>query len=121
MSLLIALAMLAQPGDVTAEEVHQWADDYAWYYEQPAHPHDELLADSLRVMHCESAGFDPAVINNRRLGRAGEVGVGQFHPRGIWHSTPQAQAGYSVRDVEANVAAVVWGIASGHARAWSCW
>lgn len=121
MSLLAALVILAAPGDVTAEDVHQWADDYAWYYEQPAHPHDELLADSLRVMRCESGGFDPNVINNRRLGRLGEVGVGQWMPRGIWHSTPQAQAGYSVYDPEANVAGLVWALSMGMHRHWTCW
>ena len=104
------------PGPVLASQVIDWIYFYAARYEiAPTMP--------LRVARCESGGFSVAVLNGWKLGRLGEVGTFQFHPRGIWWSTPQAAAGYSYWDAEANVAAGVWAIAQGYGpRHWAgCW
>lgn len=103
-------------GPVLASQVIDWIYFYAARYEiAPSAP--------LRVARCESGGFSVAVLNGWKLGRLGEVGTFQFHPRGIWWSTPQAAAGYSYWDAEANVAAGVWAIAQGYGpRHWAgCW
>ena len=123
LALWLALASPALAEGVSRADVETWADDYAWWYETDAYPHDALVAHVLRVAKCETGGWDVRVINNQRLGRLGEVGVGQFHARGIWWSTPQAVAGYSRYDVEANVAGLTWAISRGlGARHWYfCW
>jgi hypothetical protein len=120
--LLASGARTVWASDYTAQDVEAWASDYAYWYETAAYPHDALLRDVLRVARCESANFDSRVINNVRRGKLGEIGVGQWMPGGIWSITPQAQAGYPVTDVEANVAGLVWAIAAGMGpRHWSCW
>lgn len=123
LALFAVLAGRAGAQEATREDVVGFADAYSWWYETPAYPHDSLVVDVLRVARCESGDFDPRVLNNARTGRLGEVGTGQFLPGGIWSSTPQARAGYSVRDPEANVAALTWGIAHGFGpTAWrGCW
>lgn len=101
---------------VTEDDIISWIYDYAIYYDTSPEP-------VLAVARCESMYFSSAVINNRRLGSAGEVGTFQFHPRGIYRETPQYNAGYSVYDPEANVAAGVWAISQGFGpRHWVyCW
>lgn len=123
LSALLFMTPAAAPGDVTAEDVHFYIRAYAVWYSSERYPYTVLVRDVDRVANCETGGFDLAVINNRKLGRLGEVGTGQFHPLGIWPNTPQAQAGYSVRDVEANTAALVWGVANDFGpTAWrGCW
>lgn len=120
--LLLASAMPAS-ADTSQQQVIDWISAYSVKYSSPDYLYVDLFADSLRVARCESRQFDSDVINNRRLGALGEVGIAQFHPAGIWWSTPQAQAGYSMFDVEANVAAEVWSIAQGYGpRHWVwCW
>lgn len=113
----------ANAQEATEDDVHGWVQAYAVWYSSPDHPYADLVADVERVASCESIHFDAAVINNRRLGRLGEVGVGQWLPGGIWRMTPQARAGYSVRDPEANVAGLVWAVAHDlgpHNWVW-CW
>lgn len=82
----------------TIDDVVNWTYAYAEYYELPSEAADDLL----RIGYCESRN------NIYAIGRLGEVGFYQFHPRGIWNSTPQAKAGYSIYDIEAQVAAAVW-------------
>jgi hypothetical protein len=120
--VVLGAALGTHAQEATSEDVHQWVLDYALWYSSPSHPYDQLVADVLGVAACESVQFDANVLNNRRLGRLGEVGVGQWMPGGIWLTTPQSKAGYSVRDPEANTAALVWAISQGLGpRHWSCW
>ena len=121
--LWLAVPLSGSAQQVTRADVETWIDDYAWWYETDSYPHDYLVARVLRVAACETGGWDPRVINGQRLGRLGEVGVGQFHARGIWWSTPQAEAGHSRYDSEANTAALVWAISRGlGAQHWYvCW
>lgn len=106
MQLLLAVALLwasqaaAQP--VTWQQVEDWTYAYADKY--GADP-----IDMLRIARCESHS-DPYAV-----GRLGEIGPYQFHPRGIWWSTPQAREGYVPQDIEANVAAAAFVYASGYA------
>lgn len=121
-ALALSAASYAMPGyaqeesegPVTASQVIDWIYAYSDYYGYPAQT-------ALRVARCESAGFDVAVINGWRLGRAGEVGTFQFHPRGIWWATPQAKLGFSRYNPEENVAAGVWGLSHGLAKHWTCY
>jgi hypothetical protein len=74
-----------------------------------------------RVAACESVGWNERVINGLWLGRAGEVGVFQFHPQGIWLSVPASvKRGRSRYDVHANVEAAAWAFSRGQSRHWSC-
>ena len=123
-SVLLASTARAQEAAYTRADVASWADAYGWWYETPAWPHDALVQRVLAVAACETGGWDVRVINNVRRGRFGEVGVGQWlpGPRSIWQRTPQAQAGYPVTDVEANVAGLVWAVSVGLGPSnWSCW
>lgn len=130
--VLIALALAifslwpapASAGDYIAADVHFWIRAYAVWYANEAHPYPELVADVERVAECESVHFNVAVINNRWRGSRGEIGVGQWlpGPRSIWWLTPQAAAGYSILDPEANTAGLVWAISQGMGPVhWSCW
>jgi len=111
LNALFGLVILAW---VTQGDVETWVHDYANWYADGRYGYDALVSHSLRVARCETGGWDERVLNNVRLGRLGEVGVGQFHSRGIWWSTPQAEAGYSRWDPEANTAALVWAISRGY-------
>ena len=93
----------------TRQDVINWIYEYAAIYRV----NPQLL---LAVGQCES-GLQPYV----RDGRAGEVGVFQFHPRGIWWNTPYARMGYSARDPETNVAAAAWAFSRGYQSHWSCY
>src|SRR5580765_1244143 len=88
---------------VTSNQIKDWIIAYSEKYDIDSNI-PTAIAD------CESVHFDDLVINNKRLGRLGEVGAFQFHPNGVWFETPQALAGYSRYDQEANVAAGVWAI-----------
>lgn len=103
------LALLAAPAQAevalaTRADVIRWTYAYSDLYGADA-------ADLLRIGYCES-GLQP-------YPRAGDFGLSvgpyQFHARGIWGSTPQAAAGYSRYDPEANVAAAAWLYSQGYA------
>lgn len=98
----------ASPSEPSEEDIVAWIYYYADVYGADA---DELL----RVGRCES-GLSPYA-----LGRLGEVGPFQFHPAGIWSSTPQARAGYSRWDPEANIAAASWAFSRQLQHHWTCW
>ena len=123
LGLLLVRAAHAQEAEVyTRADVAGWVDDYAWWYETAAWPHDVLVQRALSVARCETGNWDERVINNARRGRYGEVGTFQFlpGPRSIFWLSPQGQAGYDYWDREANVAAAVYLIANGYGRHWTC-
>ena len=103
----ILAALLYAQSMITPQQAQDWIAAYS----------DKYGIDSstpTAIASCESSQFDIDIINNIRLGRQGEVGIFQFHPYGIWSETPQAKAGYSKYDVEANIAAGVWAISQGY-------
>lgn len=112
----LALVISLSPGinapadarDTTRADVIDWIFAYSQWY--GANPYQLL-----RVGECESE------LTPYALGKQGEVGPFQFHPRGIWWSTPQAAKGYSMWDVEANVAAAAWAFSRGLQSHWTCW
>lgn len=108
----------------TPEDVHGWIAMYSAEYATPSYPYAALVRDAERVARCESDRFAIDVINDARLGRAGEVGTFQFMqgPHSIFWATPSAAAGYDMWDAEANVAGAVYLIAHGAGPGnWSCW
>ena len=92
----------------TRQDVINWVYKYAAIYSV----NPRLL---LAVGQCES-GLQPYA-----TGRLGEIGPFQFHPRGIWWSTPYARMGYSPRNPEVNVAAAAWAFSRGYHNHWSCY
>ena len=90
---------------VTSQDVINWTYAYSSKYGVGSGGAEDLL----RIARCESR------LNPHAVGRLGEVGPYQFHPRGVWSWTPQAKAGYSIYDVEATVAAAAWLYANGYA------
>lgn len=92
-ALIVAQAQAAPP--VTWQQVEDWTYAYADKYGADA-------PDLIRIASCESHK-DPYAV-----GALGEIGPYQFHPSGVWWSTPQAKEGYSIYDVEATVAAAAW-------------
>lgn len=93
---------------VKAQEPVYWSDVVRWTHHYSA-KYGANPYDLLRIANCESHQ------NPYAVGVLGEIGAYQFHPRGIWQSTPQARAGYSIFDVEATVAAAAWVYSKGWA------
>lgn len=58
------------------------------------------------------------------VGAAGETGLAQWHPAGLWWETPAARQGYprpyGWATAQADVDMLAWALASGLARHWSC-
>lgn len=78
----------------------------------------------LRVARCESR------LNPNAIGASGERGIAQWHPRGIWYSTPAyREQGIDIRVeyIRGNTDAVyfdvdqmAWAFSRGYASHWSC-
>lgn len=66
------------------------------------------------VAMCESR-MEPG-----QVGPLGTVGVFQWLPGGVWDETPQAAAGESPRDLDADISAAAWAFAHGLGGNWSC-
>lgn len=111
--LCVALLLTTRTADARPPTTHDTATmiyHYAAVYGVEA-------GDLLRLAQCESR-LQPYP----RDGSAGEVGPFQFHPRGLWRSTPWAAYGFNaLRDPELNVRAAAWAIANGYGPHWSCW
>lgn len=114
---LLVLLLWAHEADASGLEnrpppdpqVVAWVHYYAAYY---GADYSQLY----NVGYCESFLQPYAVGDN-----GNSVGPFQFWTWGIWSSTPQARAGYSRYDPEANVAAAAWSFAHGYAPHWSCY
>lgn len=123
--LTAALLFLGTAGqEASPRQVDDWIVAYSVERASPEYLYVDLVRDARRVADCESGHFDPEVLNGRRFGRAGEVGVFQFlpGPRSIYYQSEAAKAGWPMTDTEANVAAGVELIAAGMGpRHWSCW
>ena len=102
-ALLVASAHVAPPAQAAppAQERVTWQQVVDWTYAY-ADKYGADPEDMLRIARCESRG------NPYAIGALGEVGPYQMHPRGIWTSSPQAKAGYSIYDTEATVASAAW-------------
>lgn len=108
LALAVSSILPLEAAGPTRADVVGWTYRYAAYYgTNPA----VLLA----VARCESR-FAPYAV-----GRAGEAGPYQFHPRGLWWGTPQARAGYSRWNPEATTAAAAWAFSRGLGRHWTCY
>ena len=68
------------------------------------------------VAYCEST-LDPQAV-----GKAGERGVMQWHPRGLWWDTPAGRAGQPipVGDIRLDIAMGAWAFAHGLSSHWTC-
>lgn len=122
--LLTARPARAAGEDVTSSQVDDWIVAYSVQRSSSSYPYDALVTDVRRVANCESGYLNVDVINGRRKGARGEVGVFQFlpGPRSIFWATESAAAGWTYTDAEANVAAAVELISRGYGpRHWSCW
>lgn len=82
-------------------------------------------ATLLRVARCESR-FNPYLV-----GASGERGVAQWHPRGVWFSTPAyRELGINIIQlyttghehvVYYDIDMFAWAFANGYQRHWSCY
>lgn len=108
---LLLAALAARPSHAqrafTPADVHALIQHYAAAYGVSA---PWLLA----VAECES-GLQPYAV-----GRLGEVGAFQWHPRGLWPYTPDGRIGVSPWDVEANIRNAAWAFSRGLSFHWSC-
>ena len=68
------------------------------------------------VAYCEST------LNPQAVGKAGERGVMQWHPRGLWWDTPAGRAGQPipVGDIRLDIAMGAWAFAHGLSSHWTC-
>jgi hypothetical protein len=108
--ILFALSsqrQVAAGGAVTRDQVAAWIHHYAAAEGVPA---GWLLA----VATCESQ-LEPYAV-----GRSGEVGPFQWHPRGVWSQVPVFRSWWDVYDVRLNVWGAAWAFARGLAFHWSC-
>jgi hypothetical protein len=72
------------------------------------------------AVHCESDHFSMDVITGLRLGKAGEIGAVQLHPRGLLPDF--YRTGYSnPRSFRQSVFYLAEMVAKGYRRHWSCW
>jgi hypothetical protein len=68
------------------------------------------------VASCETGG----TFNQSLVGRQGEIGIFQWHPRGLWSSVPVFQSWADVYDLRLNVRAAAWAFSRGLSFHWSC-
>jgi hypothetical protein len=117
--LLLGLGALRASGEAgaaaRAAEPVSWAQVEAWVWEDAA-TYGVSGRWLLWVAGCET-GFSG---NPYLVGRLGEVGPFQWHPRGLWWSTPAGRAGVSPWDIRENVRMASWAFANGLSRHWTC-
>ena len=113
--IAIGLALLA--GAITIERVSAatttWDDVEAWIVAD-ATEYGVSAPWLLSVAWCEARG------NPYAVGRLGEVGPFQFHPRGVWWETPAGRAGISPWNLRENVRMAAWAFSRGLWTHWSC-
>lgn len=114
-SIAIGLALLAGAFLIerTSANSATWNDVEAWIV-QDAQDYGVSAYWLLSVAWCEARG------NPYAIGRAGEVGPFQFHPRGLWWDTPAGRAGVSPWDIRMNVRMAAWAFSRGLWTHWSC-
>lgn len=79
LALYLAL-VISIPPSATAHGLEPWMDEIL----VEASIKYDVWYDKLRdTTHCESMHFNMDVITGRILGRAGEIGAVQLHPRGL--------------------------------------
>jgi hypothetical protein len=68
------------------------------------------------VARCESD------LDATAVGAQGEIGVMQFHPRGLWPETPLGRAGLSLYEatVEQHIEMAAWAFGQGLGFHWAC-
>lgn len=107
---LFGAALLIERADANTAT---WNDVEAWIVED-ASDYGVSAPWLLSVAWCEARG------NPYAVGRLGEVGPFQFHPRGIWWSTPAGREGLSPWDIRMNVRMAAWAFSRGLSWHWSC-
>lgn len=70
-----------------------------------------------RVLRCESINYDRRVIAGTKLGRAGERGIAQIHPRGLGPLFESRTGDYSASD---SIYFMAWAFTHGLRSHWSC-
>jgi len=116
-ALAIVFALCSQPsrdpshvdaaGALTRDNVITWVHQYA-------------AAEGVSVVWLLAVGQCESRLEPYAVGAEGEVGPYQWHPQGLWWSTPAATAGLSPWDIEQNVAMAAWAFKRGYASHWSC-
>lgn len=114
MNVIFALSLLFQ---VTTSDVQQLIVDKAI-------EHGANQQTLLRVANCESR------YNRYAIGASGERGIAQWHPRGIWFSTPAYREQginiihlYNLDHEHAmyyDIDMFAWAFSRGYASHWSC-
>lgn len=122
-TLAAPLPTNAAPLQPIRSELMGWVDYYSRVYSAPHDPNSIYDADTLwyhvaRISQCETANWTAFVGDY-----GNSIGPMQFHARGIYPASPQARAGYSRWDFEANVAAGAYFISRGYGpQHWyTCW
>lgn len=69
------------------------------------------------ILRCESGAWNRAVIEGRKLGRAGERGIAQIHPHGLGPLFESRTGDYSASD---SIYFLAWAITHGLRGHWSC-
>lgn len=69
------------------------------------------------ILRCETGGWDRRVINGTKLGRQGERGMAQIHPRGLGPLFESRGGDYSPSD---SAYFLAWALVNGLGRHWSC-
>ena len=115
LATVVALLAIGLTHQVHAQESVTWDDIESWtYFYADYYGADPV--DMLRIADCEDPEHNPYAV-----GRLGERGPYQMHPRGIWLSSPQHKGGYSIDDVEATVAAAAWTYSRGYGYTTTGW